>query len=153
MSKIVEYEYNETNDEVINKYIKELDGDVFIKYVECKIDVYSYITIALDTRRINRALIGFPKRDLIIDTIIELLGEEWNVYDKYTVVDIIDSLTDGYNYSYFIYSYIDSYMEGVLSDEEYTAFLDRVAQFRKYAGRPPLKPERGLSAKGYLPQG
>lgn len=153
MSKIVEYEYNETNDEVINKYIKELDDDYFIKYVECKIDVYSYITIALDTHRINGALVGFPKRDLIIDAIIELLGEEWNVYDKYTVVDIIDSLTDGYNYSYFIYSYIDSYMEGVLSDEEYTAFLDRIAQFRKYEGRPPLKPERGLSARGYLPQG
>ena len=156
MSKFVEYEYNETNDEVINSFIKKLDDDRFIRYAECveyNVDGYSYVTIAISISSINGALIGFPKRDLIIDAIIKLLGEEWNVYDKYTVVDIIDSLTDGYNYSYFIYSYIDSYMEGVLSDEEYTAFLDRVAQFRKYAGRPPLKPERGLSAKGYLPQG
>lgn len=157
MPKIIEYEFNETNKEIINKFVNELESDKFIKYAECveyNIDVYSYVTIALDVHAINGALSGFPKRELIIEAIIELLCEEWNVYkgNRYTIVDAIDSLTDGANYTYFVYSYIESYMEGVLSDKDYTAFLDRVAQFRKYAGRPPLKPERGLSARGYLPQ-
>ena len=158
MSKTVEYEFNEVNKECINKFVNELESDKFIKYSECveyNIDVYSYVTIALDVHSINGALVGFPHRDLIIEAIIELLGEEWNVYDgnRYTVIDAIDSLTDGDNYTYFVYSYIKSYLEGVLSDEDYMSFLDRVAQYRKYNGRPPLKPERGLSARGYLPQG
>lgn len=158
MSKIVEYQYNETNDEVINSFIKKLDDDRFIRYaerVEYNVDVYSYVTIAISIPSINRALIGFPKRECIIDAILHLIGEEWNVYDgnHYTFIDAIDSLTDGANYTYFVYSYINSYLKGVLSDEDYMSFLDRVAQYRKYNGRPPLKPERGLSAKGYLPQG
>lgn len=156
MTQEVEYEFNETSNKIINKFVNELDSDKFIKYVEqveYNIDVYSYITVALDTHAINGALVGFPKRGLIIEAIIELLGEEWNVYDgnQYTVIDAIDSLTYGENYTPFVYSYIDSYMEGVLSDKDYLAFLDRVAQYMKYGGRPPLKPERGLSSKFYRP--
>lgn len=152
MSKIIEYEIDAQKEEV-RRFIKELEADKYIKYIEIdktNVDVYTYISVAFDTHRIKSKLKGFGCTYEIIDAIIEFLDEERNVYDCYTVTDCIDSLTYGYNDSNFIFSWIDSYLEGILSEKDYNDFLDRVAMYKKYGGNPPLKLEHGLRNKGYL---
>lgn len=152
MSRIVEYEIDAQKEEV-KRFINELEGDKYIKYVEIDktaVDVYTYIKVAFDTHHIYRALRGFTCKDEILEAIIEFLDEERNVYDCYTVTDCIDSLIYGYNDSNFVFNWIDSYIEGILSEKDYNDFLDRTAMYRKYGGNPPLTLEHGLRNKGYL---
>lgn len=152
MSTIIEYEIDANKKEVAT-FIEQLEGDKYIKYVEIEktnVDIYTYIAVAFDTTQIFKSLKGFNCKKEILESIIEFLYEERNVYDCYPVTDCIDSLTYGYNDSNFIFNWIDSYLKGILSEKDYNDFLDRVAMYRKYGGNPPLKLERGLRNKGYL---
>ena len=152
MSTIIEYEIDGKKEEVIG-FIEQLRADGYINYVDIEktnVDVYTYISVSLNTHLIKSALNGFTCTYEIMEAITEFIGEKWNVYACYTVVDCIDSLTYGYFDSSFVFNWIDSYLEGILSDKDYTDFLDRVAMFKKYNGNPPLKLEHGLRNKGYL---
>lgn len=151
MSEIIEYEIDANKKEVAT-FIEQLERDKYIKYVEIEktnVDIY-YLSVAFDTTQIFNNLRGFNCKKEILEAIIEFLDEERNVYDCYTVTDCIDSLTFGYNESNFVFNWIDSYLEGILSEKDYNDFLDRVAMYRKYGGNPPLKLERRLRNKGYL---
>ena len=151
--QIIIYDELDRTKKEIDTFIDNLEDDRYIKYVKIDktaVDVYTYISVALNTHKIKHDLKGFSCKKEIIEAIIDLLGEKWNVYDCYTVEDCIDSLTCGRKDSNFIFNWIDSYMEGILSEKEYNDFLDRVAMYRKYSGTPPLKLERGLRNKGYL---
>lgn len=157
MSEIVEYEISGTKDDV-SKFLEHLNADSYIKYViidnvkigNTNIDEYTSISIAFDTTMIFHDLKGFTCKKEIMEAIIDLIGEKWNLYGCYTVADVIDTLTNGYFNSYLLFEWIINYMKGVLTDKDYNDFLDRVAMYRKYGGTPPLKLERGLRNKGYL---
>ena len=157
MSEIVEYEIDGTKYDV-SKFLEHLNADSYIKYViidnvkigNTNIDEYTSISIAFDTAMIFHDLKGFTCKKEIMDAIINLIGEKWNLYGCYTVSDVIDTLTSGYYNSLFVFEWIISYLEGVLTDKDYNDFLDRMAMYRKYRGNPPLKLEHGLRNKGYL---
>lgn len=150
MTTIIEYEIHANKNEVAT-FIEQLERDKYIKYVEIENDdVYTYIAVAFNTTQIFNSLRGFNCKKEILESIIEFFDEERNVYDCYTVTDCIDSLTYRYNDSDYVFNWIDSYLEGILSEKDYNDFLDRVAMYRKYGGNPPLKLERGLRNKGYL---
>lgn len=152
MSEIIEYELDGTKKE-IDRFIDNLEADRYIKYVQIDktaSDIYTYISVTFDTHMIKSKLKCFTCKKEIIEAIIDLIGENWNVYDCYTVEDCIDTLIDGHYNSYFVFEWIDSYMEGVLTDKDYNDFLDRIAMYKKYGSNQPLKLERGLRNKGYL---
>ena len=154
MSEIVEYEISGTKDDV-SKFLEHLNADSYIKYViidnvkigNTNIDEYTSILIAFDKAMIFHDLKGFTCKKEIMDAIINLIGEKWNLYSCYTVSDVIDTLICGYYNSRFVFEWISSYLEGVLTDKDYNDFLDRMAMYRKYGGNPPLKLERGLRNK------
>lgn len=104
----------------------------------------------LDTHAIKKELKGFNDVYVLIEAITEFLGEETHIYDYYTVADCIDSMINSNNSNRYVLSYIASYLEGIAPTQAYNAFLDRVAQYRKYGGNPPLKPEKGLRNEYYL---
>lgn len=149
MSEIIEYEI-ETKKE--NRFIDKLESDRYIKYVQIDktaSDIYTYISVAFDTQLIKSKLKGFSCKKEIIEAIIDMIAEKWNEYDCYTVKDCIDTLTDEH-YNNFVFQWLDSYIEGLLSDKEYNDFLDRIAMYKKYGSNQTLKLERGLRNKGYL---
>lgn len=149
---IIEYELN-IEQEVIEKWIKELEYDKYIKYASLKktnCDGYTYVSVNLDTHAIKKELKGFNDVYVIIEAITEFLSEETHIYDYYTVADCIDSMINSNNSNRYVLSYIASYFEGIAPTHVYNTFLDKVAQYKKYGGNPPLKPEKGLRHEYYL---
>lgn len=128
---VVEYELGGSKKE-IDTFIANLEADRYIKVVEIDNTNYTYISVAFDTDKIKCKLKSFMCYDEIIEAITDLLGENWNVYDAYTVEDCIDSLTSGRKESKYIFEWIDSYLEGMLSEKDYNNFLDCVAQYKEY---------------------
>lgn len=149
---IIEYELD-IEQEIIEKWIEELEYDKYIKNASLEktnCDVYTYISVNIDTHAIKEELRGFNNVYVIIEAITEFIGEEKHIYDYYTVADCIDSMISSNNSDRYVLSYIASYLEGIASTQAYNAFLDRVAQYRKYGGNPPLKLEKGLRNEYYL---
>lgn len=150
MSKIVEYEIDGTTED-ISAFTERLNSESYVKYVIIdNTKIYTHLLIAFDTHLIYNDLKGFSCKKEIMEAIIDLIGEKWNLYACYTVTDVIDTLTNGYFNSYCIFEWITNYMKGVLTDKDFNNFLDRMAMYRKYSGTPPFKLERGLRNKGYL---
>lgn len=112
---IIEYELD-IEQEIIEKWIEELEYDKYITNAtieKTNSDVYIYVSVNLNTHAIKEELKGFNDVYVIIEAIIEFIGEEKHIYDYYTVADCIDSMIGSNNNDRYVLSYIASYLQGV----------------------------------------